>query len=177
MFGIYTRGMLGASSSYLIRQQYIETASPFMDVDLLEAAFSLPFDYRNHHHIYLRWLNEKYPQAAEFGWEKWGGVKPKESHILFRKMKTTQRLLWQSVCTVFHINNQDSMNPVDYWYEKDRGIQKCFADYVEDTIGNPSLEEDMRRDIRLLLAEGSVEEKCLAVTVLAMVKKYFGETL
>ena len=66
------------------------------------------------------------------------------------------------------------MNPIDYWYEKDRGIQKCFADYVEDTIDNPVLGDDMRKDIRLLLAEGSVEEKCLAITVLAMVKKYFG---
>lgn len=174
LFGIYTRGMLGASSSYLIRQQYIETASPFMDVDLLDVAFSLPFDYRNHHHIYLRWLNEKYPQAAEFGWEKWGGVKPKESHIPLRKVKTTQRLLWERLCAVFPINNQDSMNPVEYWYAKDRGIQECFARYAEETIGNPALGEELRKDIRLLLAEGGVEEKSLAITVLAMVKKYFG---
>lgn len=174
LFGIYTRGMLGASSSYLIRQQYIETASPFMDVDLLDVAFSLPFDYRNHHHIYLRWLNEKYPQAAEFGWEKWGGVKPKESHIPLRKVKTTQRLLWERLCAVLPINNQDSMNPVEYWYAKDQGIQECFARYAEETIGNPALGEDLRKDIRLLLAEGGVEEKSLAITVLAMVKKYFG---
>lgn len=174
LFGIYTRGMLGASSSYLIRQQYIETASPFMDVDLLDVAFSLPFDYRNHHHIYLRWLNEKYPQAAEFGWEKWGGVKPKESHIPLRKVKTAQRLLWERLCAVLPINNQDSMNPVEYWYAKDQGVQECFARYVEETIGNPALGEELRKDIRLLLAEGGVEEKSLAITVLAMVKKYFG---
>lgn len=174
LFGIYTRGMLGASSSYLIRQQYIETASPFMDVDLLDVAFSLPFDYRNHHHIYLRWLNEKYPQAAEFGWEKWGGVKPKESHIPLRKVKTAQRLLWERLCAVLPINNQDSMNPVEYWYAKDQGVQECFARYAEETIGNPALGEELRKDIRLLLAEGGVEEKSLAITVLAMVKKYFG---
>lgn len=175
MFGIYTRGMLGASSSYLIRQQYLETASPFMDVDLLDAAFSIPFDDRNHHHIYLRWMNEKYPQAAEFGWEKWGGVKPRESHIPFRMMKTAQRLLWERVCCVMHITNRDNMNPIDYWYNRDANIQKCFADYMQDTIDNPVLGEELRRDIRLLMTEGSVEEKSLAITVLAMVKKYFGE--
>ncbi|MDE7197561.1 MAG: asparagine synthase [Lachnospiraceae bacterium] len=174
MFGIYTRGMLGASSSYMIRQQYIETASPFMDVDLLDAAFSIPFDYRKQHHIYLRWLNEKYPQAAEFGWEKWGGVKPKESHITLRKMKTVQRLIWKKFCVATHITNRDSMNPVDYWYNKDVGIQKRFAGYMEDAILNPVLGEDLRKDIRLLFTEGSVEEKSLAITVLAMVKKYFG---
>ncbi len=174
MFGIYTRGMLGASSSYMIRQQYIETASPFMDVDLLDTAFSIPFDYRKQHHIYLRWLNEKYPQAAEFGWEKWGGVKPKESHIPLRKMKTVQRLIWKKFCAATHITNRDSMNPVDYWYNKDAGIQKRFAGYMEDAIVSPVLGEDLRKDIRFLFAEGSVEEKSLAVTVLAMVKKYFG---
>ena len=174
MFGIYTRGMLGASSSYLIRQQYIETASPFMDVDLLDVAFSIPFDYRNHHHIYLRWLNEKYPQAAEFGWEKWGGVKPKESHIPFRMMKTAQRLLWQKFCAAARIENRDNMNPIDYWYGRDAGIQKYFADYAADTMKHSVLDEELQRDIGLLLAKGSVEEKSLAVTVLAMVRKYFG---
>lgn len=173
MFGIYTRGMLGASSSYLIRQQYLETASPFMDVDLLDVAFSLPFDMRNHHHIYLRWINEKYPQAAEFGWEKWGGVKPKESHIFLRKIKTTQRLLWQAICKAAHMDNQDNMNPIDYWYDKDPGIQKYMQDYLEASIENPVLGEELRADIRRLFQEGSVEEKSLAVTVLAMVKKYF----
>ncbi len=173
LFGIYTRGMLGASSSYLIRQQYIETASPFMDVDLLDVAFSIPFDMRNHHHIYLRWINEKYPQAAEFGWEKWGGVKPKESHIFIRKIKTTQRLLWQVICKAARIDNQDSMNPIDYWYDKDPGIQKYMRDYMESVIENPALDRELKEDILRLFREGSVEEKSLAITVLAMVKKYF----
>lgn len=173
MFGIYTRGMLGASSSYLIRQQYIETASPFMDVDLLDVAFSIPFDMRNHHHMYLRWINEKYPRAAEFGWEKWGGIKPKESHIFFRKMKTTQRLLWQAVCKAAHIDNQDSMNPIDYWFDKDPGIQKYMQDYMEASIENPVLDRGLKEDILRLFREGSVEEKSLAITVLAMVRKYF----
>lgn len=177
MFGIYTRGMLGASSSYLIRQQYIGTASPFMDVDLLDTAFAIPFSCRNHHHIYLRWLNEKYPQAAEFGWEKWGGVKPKESHIPLRKLKTIQRLLWQRFCRAAHIANRDIMNPIDYWYDRDAGIQKYFADYMEEMIAHPVLGEELAKDIRFLFAEGSVEEKSLAVTVLAMVKKYFGRPL
>ena len=173
MFGIYTRGMLGACSSYLIRQQYLETASPFTDVDLLDVVYSLSFDMRNHHHIYLRWMNEKYPQAAEFGWEKWGGIKPKESHIFFRKMKTTQRLLWQAICKAVHIDNKDNMNPFDYWYDKNPDIRKYMQEYMEASIGNPVLGKELREDIRRLFQEGSVEEKSLAITVLAMVKKYF----
>lgn len=173
MFGIYARGILGAASSFLTRQQYIETASPFMDVDLMDTAFSIPFEFRNHHHIYLRWIREKYPEAAEFGWEKWGGVKPKESHIFIRKMKTTQRLLWQGVCNIMHMDNRDNMNPVDYWYDQDPAVQKYFRDYMTSSIENPVLDGEIKRDILQLFREGNVEEKGMALTVLAMVKKYF----
>lgn len=79
IFGIYTRGMLGAASTYIIRQHYVETASSFLDVDFADIAFSIPFDYRNAHHIYLKWIKEKYPRAADFGWEKWGGFNRKRA--------------------------------------------------------------------------------------------------
>lgn len=173
MFAIYTRGMLGAESSYLTRQHYVETASPFMDVDFLDIIFSVPFDYRNYHHIYLKWMKEKYPASTEFGWEKWGGVKPKESLIFIRKMKTTQRLLWQFFCSVFHIDNRDIMNPVDYWYYKDKSIQKYLTEFYDNVIKNQALEDDLRKDISLMFHEGEVWEKSMALTVLAMVKKYF----
>ena len=173
MFGIYTRGMLGAASSYMIRQHYVETASPFLDVDFADTAFSIPFDYRNSHHIYLKWIKEKYPKAADFGWEKWGGIKPKESHILFRKVKTTQRLLWQALCKVLNIENSDSMNPLDYWYRRDKNIQWFLQEYYDNNINNGVLGETLKKDISKLFHEGNVSEKSMALTVLAMVRKYF----
>lgn len=173
MFAIYTRGMLGAESSYIIRQHFVETASPFMDVDFLDTIFSVPFEYRNYHHIYLKWMKEKYPEATEFGWEKWGGIKPKESLIFVRKMKTTQRLLWQGICSVLHINNRDIMNPVDYWYYKDKAVQKYLTEFYDSVIENTVLDKSLREDISLMFRDGEVWEKSMALTVLAMVKKYF----
>ena len=173
MFAVYTRGMLGAESSYITRQHYIETASPFMDVDFLDTAFSVPFDYRKHHHIYLKWIKEKYPKAAEFGWEKWGGVKPKENLIFLRKVRTTQRLLWKLVCSLFHIDNRDIMNPVDYWYDKDRNIQKYLTDFYNSNIESQVIDDNLRKDISLMFYAGTVWEKSMALTVLAVIKKYF----
>lgn len=173
MFAIYTRGILGAQSSYMIRQHYVEAASPFMDVDFLESAFSLPFEYRNRHHIYLKWMLQKYPKATQFGWEKWGGIKPREDHIFCRKVKTTQRLLLQAGCKVFKIPNQDSMNPEDYWYQKDEEARKYYQVYYERHIDHPVLNEALKRDILRLFTEGNVTEKSMALTVLAITQKYF----
>lgn len=173
MFAIYTRGILGAQSSYRIRQHYIETASPFMDVDFLDAVFSIPFEYRNRHHLYLLWMQEKYPGAAEYGWEKWGGVKPKESHLFLRKVKTTQRLLKQTGCRLFHIQNKDSMNPTDAWYAKDAEIQRYYETYFESAIDCRAIDEGLRGDLTVMFRQGNVAEKSMALTVLSAVKQYF----
>ena len=174
MFAIYTRGILGAQSSYIIRQHYVETASPFMDVDFLDAVFSVPFEYRNNHHIYLKWMKEKYPDATKFGGEKWGGIRPLESHIFFRKIKTSGRLLWQGFCKILKTENKDSMNPMDYWYRKDEEIQRYFRTYYKRYIDNSVLNEALKKDISEMFEKGNVTEKSMALTVLAAAGKLFG---
>lgn len=173
MFAVYTRGILGAQSSYIIRQHYMETASPFMDVDFLETVFSIPFAYRERHGIYLKWMAKKYPDATKFGWEKWGGIKPREDHIFFRKMKTTQRLLQQLVCRAFKIQNRDSMNPVDYWYWENKKIQRHYQAYYDCNIGHNLLDQNLKKDITKMFREGNVTEKDMALTVLAVLNAYF----
>lgn len=173
LFAVYTRGMLGAQSSYITRQHYVETASPFMDVDFLNVVFSIPFEYRARHHIYLKWIEKKYPKASEFGWEKWGGVKPKESHIFFRKVKTVYRLLLQEGCKVFGVNNKDIMAPEDYWYGKNRKIQQFLDEYYKNAAIQKIPDINLRKDIETMFWKGTFAEKSMALTVLAMVKKYF----
>lgn len=171
MFAIYTRGILGAQSSYMIRQHYMETASPFMDVDFLNTVFSIPFLYRKEHHIYLKWMLEKYPQSTDFGWEKWGGIKPREDHIFFRKVKTTQRLLGQNVCKILKRQNKDNMNPLDFWYQGNTEIQRYYREYYDknrDRVGG-----ELGKDISLMFEDGNVIEKSMALTVLAILKVYF----
>lgn len=173
MFAIYTRGILGAQSSYITRQHYVETASPFMDVDFLETVFSIPFAYRDKHHIYLKWMQDKYPQATKFGWEKWGGVRPKESFIFFRKIRTAQRLMWQVICKKMKLENRDNMNPIDYWYGRDEKIQDFFNKYYEDNINNAVLNDCLKKDITKMFLQGNVIEKSMAITVLAIIRRYY----
>lgn len=171
MFAIYTRGMMGAMSSYIIRQHYIEAASPFTDADFLEVNYTIPFEYRDKHHIYLKWMEQKYPRATVFGWEKWGGVKPREDYIFFRKVKTTQRLLRNVACKTFNIQNSDNMNPLDYWYQRNPEIQRYYREYYDRNRNR--IDGELGRDISLMFEDGNVEEKSMALTVLAILKVYF----
>lgn len=173
MFAIYTRGILGAQSSYIIRQHYVETASPFMDVDFLETVFSLPFEHRARHHIYLKWMQQKYPKATQFGWEKWGGIRPREDYIIYRKVNTMQRLLWRVACKALKRQSRDSMNPLDYWYREDPGIRKYYEDYYRDNRHMSALDGTLGNDVSLMFEEGNVIEKSMALTVLAVLKAYF----
>lgn len=177
MFAIYTRGILGAQSSYITRQNYVETSSPFMDVDFLETVFSIPFEYRDRHHIYLRWMKERYPQATEFGWEKWGGIKPREDQIWKRRFRTLHRLLDMKAAALTGRNSIDNMTPVDYWYNEDPSIQMKFEQYYQSYVNSTEIPDTLRVDIQKLYEEGSVMEKGMALTVLAEIKKYFTEEI
>ncbi len=176
MFAIYTRGMMGAMSSYMIRQHFIEVASPFTDVDFLEVNYSIPFEYRDRHRIYLKWMLEKYPQATQFGWEKWGGIKPRADHIFLRRFKTAQRLLSQAACKAFGVQNRDSMNPMDYWYQRDQKIQNYYRAYYVQNIGHWAIDKELRSDIAQMFTDGNVTEKSMVLTVLAAAKICFQET-
>ena len=158
IFAVVTRGLLGAQSSYMIRQNYLETGSPFLDVDFLAAVMAVPFAYRKNHHIYLKWIADRYPAAADFIWEKWG-VKPRESEIFKRKIKTTGKLAAGYLQKVSHKPSRSSMNPMDYWYQNDMDVRKYVETMYKERIADDSLPEDLRHDMKLLFTAGNFTEK------------------
>lgn len=172
-FAVSTRGLLGAASSYLIRQNYFETGSPFLDVDFLDTCFQIPFAYRKKHHIYLEWIRRKYPGAGEYGWEKWGGVKPKESHIKFRKIVTTFRLIDISMRKMFGMPERHIMSPTDYWYQENPQVRDFYDGYFDQNFPMLQVEESLKKDAETLYRKGNTSEKAMVLTVLGAVKLYF----
>lgn len=172
IFALYVRGLLGAASSYIIRQNYFETGSAFLDVDFLNTCLKMPFSYRAKHSIYLDWIEKKYPQAAEYGWEKWGGVKPKKSHIKYRRVVTSVRLADHFVKKLLGKPQQDNMNPLDYWYGQDKRLQEYYQEYFDRNIGKTQVSDDLRKDMERLFREGNASEKGMVLTILGAVKNY-----
>ena len=147
-----------------------------MYFDFMYVVLSFPFNYRYNNYIYKKWMKEKYPMAAEFGWEKWGGVKPQKSYIFLRKIKTTQRLLRQTVCKMLKLENADAMNPIEYWYQHNTELQRFYEKYYTDNIGAAVIDEELRKDMQNMFENGGATEKSMVLTVLAMVRKYFNES-
>lgn len=176
IFALHTRGILCAASSYIIRQKYVETSSPFLDVDFVNTCMSLPFEYRKKHYIYLKWMEKKYPQATEYGWEKWGGVKPKLSHIKYRRFVTAKRLLQMKANSIVKRTSKDNMNPLEYWYVNDKGILSFYQNYYEQNIDLIVVSEDIRNDMKSLFETGTATEKAMVLTILGIFKNYFKES-
>lgn len=172
VFALVTRGLLGAQSSYITRQNYVETGSPFLDVDFLKAVMAIPFAYRKGHHIYLKWIAAKYPEAAEFVWEKWG-VCPKESEIPRRKIRTTGKLAGEYARKLLHRPDSNSMNPMDYWYENDSDVRKYLETMYRERIDSTVLPKELRADMKRLFAEGNFTEKSQVLTVLSAIYLFF----
>lgn len=169
IFAFETRGLLGAQSSYMIRQNYLETCSPFLDVDFLNAVFSIPHELRKDHYIYLKWIEKKYPLAGKFGWEKWYGIRPAVSKRLMAKGMNF--FYWKIVDRIFKIINKGNchnMNPLDYWYEKDAEGKVWAEKYVEEKMEYISSFPEIRKYVSEMFYKGSVSEKTQALTVVGM---------
>ncbi len=173
IFDLYTRGFLGAMSSYAIRQNYIEVASPFLDVDFMNACFSIPMEYRCNHKIYLKWMRKCYPKSTEYGWEKWAGVCPKEEYKLLTLAVFAVRKIKRSVRSLFGNVISDNMTPLDYWYNHDEAVRDFFIQYYKDNIEPANISEELKSDMSILFESGNTFEKCQVLTVLGMAKNYF----
>lgn len=169
----YTRGLLGMMSTYFIRQDYFEVASPFLDVDFVEICFSMPLKYRVKHNIYLKWINKCYKDATKYGWEKWAGVQPKKNMILVRNIAFVLRKIRRTLKKIMGTEISDQMNPIDYWYANDKAAQAYFQQYYNDNICRECFSISVRKDLKKLFFEGTASEKTQVLTVLGMANLYF----
>ena len=193
IFCLYTRAFTGANQGLLTFQENTESCSPFTDVDFLEYCYSIPLNLRFNHKIYIDWILEKYPGAAEFIWEKIGKVitpvdnTPQHDmtvlgfripHFTDPRFKeylkgfVLRRLGLRRKGGGSHtirMNTEKAMNPVDYWYNTNPKIRD-FVDvfWIEnrDIIPYQSLESDMES----LITQVAVLDKLQCCNVLSAIK-------
>jgi len=177
IFLMYARGFHGACNSHLIRRNYTEVGSPFLNVEFMQLCYDIPVGLRIGHNIYKRWIIRKYPQAAKFKWEKIDGrITEKHSITVLRKLfkKGPKKLLRM---LGLDAGISEGMNPIDYWISKDAELHG-FLDSRKDELlkierihYSPTLAEDLSK----LYDEGNASEKAMALTVLAATKMYFSD--
>lgn len=172
---LYTRAIQGAAITSLIRRNYTEMASPFMNVDFLQFCMDIPYRIRLNHKLYKKWIITRYKDAAQFKWEKINGlisepeIISKLRHILHRGPNYFLRKIGkQNILAA-------GMNPIDFWLAHNDKARHFWDQYYEDNfkyiekIGS----ERLCQDVKTLYSIGNANEKSMALTVLGAVKLYF----
>lgn len=177
LFKFYTRGVLAGTSTHLIRQNYFETYSPFENIDFLKLMFSIPLEQRIDGRIYMKWVNKKYPEAMKFTYS--GTMCKPNSGVIVRKLRT----LWNIILAKFIIplhktiafdsewNYKGTMNPMEYWYEKDNHVREFVELYYQKTIDFVKNQE-IKCHLENIYREGNAKDKMNMLTVLSIYKQY-----
>lgn len=172
---MYSRGFCGACNTHLLRKNFTEVGSPFLNVDFMQMCYDIPIELRMNHNIYIKWIMKKYPEAGNFIWEKTGG-KPGESKIrkAIRRVKTKgKRILLNKIGIKKYIT--ENMNPLDFWLSNNDVVKKYLDEYEKNGyIYMPAdVSQLLIQDMKRLYRCGNVTEKSLVLTVLAAAKYYF----
>lgn len=175
LYLLYTRGFQGAACTHLIRQNYTEVCSPFLDVDFLEFCLSIPLEYRLQHKLYKQWIIKKYPAAAKFKWEKIGTVITEANWFVYLRKVFRKGPL--KLLSLLHIKfkhfEKNGMNPMEYWYLTNAEMNEYMDKYFSDSLQQSLLSDEIKNEISSYYESGTVIEKTQAITALAALKYYF----
>lgn len=174
MYLLYTRGFQGIACTHLIRQNFTEVGSPFVDVDFFQLCCNIPAEKRVGHNLYIKWILSKHPEAAQFKWEKIGGkINDGEVKQFWRKIRRGAMPRLRSVLNLPQKIVPSGMNPMDYWYVNKPYISSYMDSYFRNNLENSILDSGMKKTISDYYSSGTAIEKTQALTVLSAIKYYF----
>ena len=173
---MYVRGFHGACNSHLIRRNYTEVGSPFLNVDFMQLCYDIPVEMRMNHTIYKKWIISKYPKAAKFKWEK---IDDKiTSPELIVRLKSLSKRIPRKIKKVIGMKVVDKkgMNPLDYWIHTNEPLKEYMDEYEKNGYSYlpKDVSEGVRKDMHELYVNGNANEKTMVLTVLSSAKLFFG---
>ncbi len=177
IFKLYNRGFLGANNGLASIYKYSETFSPFYDFDVINFSLSISPKLRYNHYIYKKWIEKKYPFAANFIWES---TKSKINSPMFgfghKKYYLPQLIDYFISKFAFGnfsgFNDKKNMNPIGYWLTTNKNLETNFKDFYNTTvqkIKDPSL----KLDIDNIFNFGTPIEKVQVISLLSAIDMYY----
>lgn len=164
----YNRTILGSR----VIQQFGYQTSPFMSKKILEFAISLPEKWKINQKLYLDWLNQCMPNAADYIWEK-TGMKPNAQwkSTIGPKVKKRISKIWNAKIT--KKPNKTSMYPYEFYYNNSRDIQNYYQNYYSDNIWRLENYPELKNDVRQLFEQKDFFQKSQGINILAIFKLFF----
>ncbi|MCG2793785.1 MAG: hypothetical protein L6262_09615 [Weeksellaceae bacterium] len=164
----YNRTVLGAQ----VIRQYAYQISPFMSKKMLELAISLPERWKINQKLYLEWLNQYLPNAANYTWEK-TGMRPDAQWKSTFGPKVLKRIfkIWNSKIT--RQTERTSMYPYEFYYYNSRDIQDYYQSYFAGNLWRLENYPELKTDVEFLFSQKDFFQKSQAVNILAIFKLFF----
>ena len=173
LYSLYTRGFLGAMSSWFVRKEYTYALSPFIDVDFMAFCYALPTEMRRNHNLYWKWVKKYYPDALTVPTSrKRVPVTPVEKSkdfmekVFHKGLKVTRKGLFKIGLVSSRIRKDASMNPYEYWYDTDPKMRAFLDTYYKEHLPLLDPYPQTKRDVEALFNSPVVLEKLMALTVL-----------
>lgn len=181
LFYLYVRGFNCANlGSPLIHQSYGESYSPFCDVDVLEAAYSVPVEQRWNNRLYDQWILSKYPDMAR--WKHNGvytiGHRPKKLSLLGRSIPVND-IPKRIVCSLLrrlriHDFSKEtighSMNPEDDWFAQNETLRLWSERYIETNMALlnnfPAIQQKAKQ-----FSQGNATKRMQVLSLLACLRQ------
>lgn len=179
---LYNRGFNGMNNGIVCLYEKMETFSPFLDIDFINAALKLPIIWENKYLIYNKWIETKYPNLLNYGWEALNGHCLNEEKVKFLgryyykdeismlvKNKILRLLGYEKTGSS---NGKNHMNPIAYYIKNYTHINSVLDKYVLDNI--EYVKNDLlKEDLKSLYYYGNGPEKTQAITLIATNKLFF----
>lgn len=194
LFTLYNCGFGGLNmGSPMVFRHVTESYSPFLDVDFLEFSLTIPFEMRYENGIYDKWMLAKCPEAAKYmhngiryiGGEKRHKQKPvihlgKRYYSLYELPRLAavtfmRRMGWMERVKSDHgIESSYNVAPIGYWYNTNASLKAFLDNYFHENIVRLDAHQELQKYVIELYMTGNGMEKNQALTLLGVMKAYFG---
>lgn len=169
-FWFYARGMLFGMTSYFVRQNFVEVATPFGSKKFLDVYLSIPWNLRVKKFLLRKWMINLYPQAAEHQYSDLG-ISFKDTISFVGKVKyffvRVRRKILRSLKRF-----PQGMNDIQYWFDHNELFHSYIETYYSDNICVCKKDKDIQILVERLYNSTNVFDKLLAVTVLGLYRCY-----
>lgn len=167
-----TRGFMAAVTTNSIRQHYVDTLTPFADIDFLEACFSIPWKQRVEERVQFQWLKKEFPESLRFQYSgtgmplrfaTWPGA-----NFLHKVINTLGVLR----AKFFGGPYRGDMNPLNFWWDTQEDLRKRLTEYYRANLHRVKEESTREKTRRLFEESNRFSERGLALSLLAYYKNY-----
>ena len=160
------------SSGCFVAQKKGYIVSPFADPEVQDLAYTMPNEWKKSGKLQWEYLWKYHKEVMQFSQEEYGRpvrsfpemfagkVQNKLRNIYYKKIKKHPEKL--------------SMNPLNHWYETNEGLRDYWDNYYSENIDRLAFDNELKVFCAALFASDNLIEKTLALSVLSVMKNYFG---